>query len=88
VAHEFFQHRGQRHLRGTAALTATLEADGSPLEDKTVEFKLGGSAVCDTDIADSTLPDCPTTDANGLATLENVSLSGYTAADSPYTDGG
>jgi hypothetical protein len=69
---------------GTATLTATLESDSSALKDKNVEFTLGENAVCDTDTDDDALPDCPTTDEDGLATLENVSLSGYTAADSPY----
>jgi hypothetical protein len=58
---------------GTATLTATLTAGGSPLAGKSVGFTLGGSPV-----------GSATTDASGVATLTGVSLSGI----SPGTDAG
>lgn len=60
---------------GTTTLSATLTVSGNPLPGKTVSFALNGTSVCGT----SGTPTCPTTDANGVATLSNVSLAGINA---------
>jgi MBG domain (YGX type) len=66
---------------GTTTLTATLKktSDGTFVNDKTIVFSLRGSAVCDNNTADATKPDCPKTNTSGVATLNNVSLSGIDA---------
>jgi MBG domain (YGX type) len=66
---------------GTTTLSATLTktSDGTGIGDKTIVFSLRGSAVCDNDTADATKPDCPKTNTSGVATLNNVSLSGIDA---------
>lgn len=57
----------------TATLTATLkDANGSLLSGEAVAFSVNGTAVC----GGATGVACPTTDASGVATLSNVSLSG------------
>lgn len=59
---------------GTATLTATLTSAGSPLAGKPVVFKLnGGNFPGNT----------ATTDANGVATIQNVSLAGLNAGTYP-----
>ncbi|MBV8856154.1 MAG: Ig-like domain repeat protein [Acidobacteria bacterium] len=60
---------------GTATLTATLTGRGSGLGGRAVSFTLNGAAVCGV----NGTPACPTTDAGGVATLANVSLSGVGA---------
>jgi hypothetical protein len=55
---------------GTTTLTATLTAGGSPLAGKPVTFKLNGVNFSGNAV---------TTDANGVATIPNVSLSGLNA---------
>ena len=66
---------------GTATLTATLKtAGGVAIADESVSFTLDGEAVC----GSAPLPDCPTTDDDGVATLAGVSLAGYGAGS--YTD--
>ena len=57
---------------GTATLTATLTAGGSPLAGKTVTFTLSNGTTL-------TSVGSATTDANGVATLSNVSLAGFNA---------
>ena len=59
---------------GTVNLSATLTA-GSGVSGKTVTFSLNGTAVC----GGSTGTTCPTTNGSGVATLNNVSLSGINA---------
>jgi hypothetical protein len=54
---------------GTTTLSATLKSGSTPLLNKTVMFSLNGNAVSPT----------ATTDANGVATLSNVNLSGINA---------
>jgi hypothetical protein len=53
---------------GTATLTATLTASGSNLSGQLITFTLNGTTV-----------GTSTTDTNGVATLNNVSLSGINA---------
>jgi hypothetical protein len=55
---------------GTTTLTATLTSAGSPLSGKPVTFKLNGSNFPGNTAA---------TDANGVATIQNVSLAGLNA---------
>ncbi|HEX8150251.1 MAG TPA: MBG domain-containing protein [Pyrinomonadaceae bacterium] len=55
---------------GTATLTATLTAGGSPLAGKPVTFKLNGAHFAG---------NTATTDANGVATIPSISLSGLNA---------
>jgi hypothetical protein len=55
---------------GAATLTATLTSGGSPLAGKLVTFKLNGSNFAG---------NSATTDAGGVATIPNVSLSGLNA---------
>lgn len=55
---------------GTATLTATLTAGGNPVAGKPVTFKLNGA-----NFGGNTA----TTDAAGVATIQNVSLSGLNA---------
>ncbi|HYY42657.1 MAG TPA: choice-of-anchor R domain-containing protein, partial [Pyrinomonadaceae bacterium] len=57
---------------GTTTLTATLTSAGSPLVGKPVTFKLNGS-----NFPGNTAP----TDANGVATIQHVSLAGLNAGD-------
>jgi hypothetical protein len=57
---------------GTTTLTATLTAGGSGVPGKSVEFTLNGSDVGGA-----------TTDASGVAELDNVSLSGIDAGSYP-----
>jgi hypothetical protein len=59
----------------TATLVATLASEGSPLADKIIVFSLSETAVC----GDAPLAACPTTDADGVATLAGISLSGINA---------
>ena len=56
-----------------ATLTATLKSGTTALSNKTVSFKLNGTAV-----------GTGTTDSDGIATLSGVSLSGYDAGS--YND--
>ena len=63
---------------GNATLTAKLSSNNTNLSGKTIVFSLRGKLVCDTDSA-TPLQACPTTDSNGFATLNNVSLSGISA---------
>jgi Flp pilus assembly pilin Flp len=65
---------------GTVTLTATLTraSDGSGVPNKTLSFMLNGIAVCGG-------ASCPTTNGNGTATLNNVSLVGIHAGT--YTTG-
>ena len=72
------QVSGSGTYGGNATLTAKLTQGANNLNGKTVEFKLRNNAVCDND-AGTALQACPTTDANGVATLNNVSLSGIDA---------
>lgn len=58
---------------GTATLTATLTAGGSPLAGKIVTFTLTAQGT-------PTTVGTATTDANGVATLPNVSLAGLAAS--------
>jgi len=60
---------------GTATLTATLTAGATPVSGKTITFTLNSTAVC----GGSNQPTCPTTDNNGVATLQSVSLAGINA---------
>ena len=53
---------------GTTALSATLSSGGSPIAGKTVSFTLNGNSAGNA-----------TTNASGVATLSNVSLSGINA---------
>src|SRR5437667_189396 len=53
---------------GTTDLSATLTSSGSPLSGKTINFTLNGTAK-----------GSATTDANGVATLNGVSLAGINA---------
>jgi hypothetical protein len=55
---------------GTTTLTATLTSSGSPLAGKPVVFKLNGANFAG---------NSATTDANGVATIPNVSLAGLNA---------
>ncbi|HEX8187201.1 MAG TPA: MBG domain-containing protein, partial [Pyrinomonadaceae bacterium] len=55
---------------GTTTLTATLTAGGAPLAGKTVAFKLNGANFAG---------NAATTGADGVAKIENVSLSGLNA---------
>jgi hypothetical protein len=64
---------------GTAALTATLSSGTTPVSGESIAFTLNGSAVC----GGSGQPTCPTTDANGVATLQNASLAGIAAGSYP-----
>ena len=57
---------------GKIDLKATLTAYDTGLSGKTISFKLNGQTVCGL----SNQPTCPVTDANGLATLAQVSLAG------------
>ena len=57
---------------GTTTLTATLTAGGSGVSGETVNFTLNGSSVGGA-----------TTNASGIATLQNVSLSGISAGSYP-----
>jgi len=57
---------------GTATLTATLTANGVNLSGQPVSFSLNGAGV-----------GVATTDTNGIATLNNVSLSGINAGSYP-----
>jgi subtilisin family serine protease len=59
---------GSGTFGGTATLTATLKAGSTPLSGKTISFTLNGTGV-----------GTATTDANGVATLTNVSLTGINA---------
>jgi hypothetical protein len=59
----------------TVSLSASLTASGSPVNGKTIAFSLNGNAVC----GGGTGMTCPTTNASGVATLANVSLSGINA---------
>ena len=55
---------------GTTTLTARLTADDTPLSGRVITFKLNGSNFT---------ANRATTDANGVATISNVSLSGINA---------
>ena len=57
---------------GIVTLTATLNANGVPLNGKSVIFSLNSAAV-----------GAATTDSAGVATLNNVSLSGINAGSYP-----
>ena len=57
---------------GTATLSATLTSGGNGVAGKTVNFTLNGSSAGGA-----------TTDANGVATLNNASLSGINATSYP-----
>jgi len=57
---------------GTVSLTATLTAGGANLSGRSISFSLNGKAV-----------GTATTDANGLATMGNVSLSGINGGSYP-----
>jgi hypothetical protein len=72
------QVSGSGTYGGDATLTAKLTQGANNLSGKIVEFKLRNNAVCDNDV-NTALQACPTTDANGVATLNNVSLSGIDA---------
>jgi YDG domain/MBG domain (YGX type)/S-layer homology domain len=63
---------------GTANMTATLtvRATGVPLDNRTVSFTLNGASV-----------GTATTNASGVATLSNVSLTGIAAGYYPYGAG-
>jgi hypothetical protein len=63
---------GRGNPGGTATLTATLTASGSPLAGKAVTFTLNDDGMV-TDVGRAT------TDANGVATLTGVSLAGLNA---------
>jgi hypothetical protein len=56
----------------------TKTSDSTNVSGKTITFSLRGTSVCDND-GTTPKPDCPTTDANGVATLTGVSLSGINA---------
>src|SRR5205085_1438816 len=58
---------------GTATLTATLKAGSTPLSGKTISFTLNSNAVGNA-----------TTNATGVATISNVSVSGINAGS--YTN--
>ncbi len=57
---------------GTTTLSATLTSGGNPVSGETVSFTLNGANVGST-----------TTDVNGVATLQNVSLAGIDAGSYP-----
>ena len=63
---------------GTTSMTArlTITSNGNPLADRTVSFSLNGVTLSSA-----------TTDANGYATLSNVSLVGIAAGRYPYGAG-
>jgi hypothetical protein len=70
---------------GTTTLSATLTSGTTKLQGKTITFTVNGTTVCGA----SPLPTCPTTDANGVATLSNVGLSGINAGTyAPGTSSG
>ena len=60
---------------GTADLSATLTTGTTPVSGETIVFSLNGTAVC----GSPTPITCPTTAANGVATLAGVSLAGINA---------
>jgi uncharacterized repeat protein (TIGR01451 family) len=60
---------------GTTTLQATLSANGTPVAAQPVSFTLHGASV-------GIVP----TDANGVATLFDVSLAGINASAVPYAD--
>lgn len=70
---------------GTGTLTATLTGTGGiPLVGEQVQLTLNGVSVCNNPPT-YTAP-CPTTDANGVASLNNVALVGLNAG-TPYPVG-
>jgi Flp pilus assembly pilin Flp len=64
---------------GTVSLIATLSSGSVGLSNEPLSFNLNGTAVCTLGVT------CPTTDANGIATLSNVSLGSI--ASGPYPSG-
>ncbi|MEI7557080.1 Ig-like domain repeat protein [Candidatus Chlorohelix sp.] len=59
---------------GTVTLKASLTANGQTLRGKVISFSLNGQVVCG-----NSLPACPTTNSDGVATLSNVSLIGISS---------
>ena len=59
---------------GTAALSATLTANGSPLSGETITFTLNGSSFAG---------NTATTDVNGTATIASATLAGINAGSYP-----
>ena len=68
---------------GTTSLSASLTAGGSAVSGKTIGFSLNGTQVC----GGGTGVNCPTTDGNGVATLNNVSISGMAVGNYPSAIG-
>ena len=63
---------GSARYGGTTSATVTLRASGTPLAGDEIDFELNGSVV-----------GAATTSANGVATLNNISLAGLNVGDYP-----